>query len=209
MPASAGWSGAAYLTQPVSRIWLHLPADGMDCCCRRRCVSQTQSLRSWLLSVRILCYYFICWTLCLAATVLGWPWLWPGCRVHPHLVDATVSTASCVAASSTISLFLRFCRSTPVMCGSAWVWCHGHWLCFPLWSLCRAGGTHQCGCIVRVDRDDQSFVFCSYHRPCKVSGHATSLSGRVLPEATAGCVAGVAGVVAAAVVFVCVFALLL
>ena len=62
---------------------------------------------------------------------------------------------------------------------------------------------------MRVDWENQNFVFCSYHRPCKVSGHGTSLSGRVLPEATAGCVAGVAGVVAAAVVFVCVFALLM
>ena len=137
MPASAGWSGAAYLTQPVSRIWLHLPADGMDCCCRRRCVSQTQSLRSWLLSVRILCYYFICWTLCLAATVLGRPWLWPGCRVHPHLVDATVSTASCVAASSTISLFLRFCRARP-SCAAPHGFCVTAIGCVFLGGLCVA-----------------------------------------------------------------------
>ena len=68
----------------------------------------------------------------------------------------TVSTASYVAASSSISLFCSCCLCTPVICGSALFGCHGHWFCCPFLSLCHGGATHSCGCAVFVDGDNPS-----------------------------------------------------
>ena len=70
-------------------------------------------------------------------------------------------------------------------------------------------GCYEFGCLGRVGGDARFAVFCGLRRPHEVPGHGTGLSGRVLPEVVAGCVAVSAGAVVAAVAVGCVFGSLL